>query len=91
MNQGMGYKLTGNIGYASNSVDVLERYVIDGSKTAVCEFGAERSFYGDGALRAVRGLAQQKIGVRECGQSKPIHKLLIRSNNPILRDMLNAC
>ena len=54
----MGYKLTEDIGYTSNWADALEKCVSDGSKTAVCEVGAERSFYGNGALRAVRDLAQ---------------------------------
>lgn len=46
----MGYKLTGKMGYTSNWADALEIYVIDGTKTAVCEFGGEGSFYSGGAL-----------------------------------------
>ena len=46
------------MGYVSNWHDALEKCVIDGKETAVCEFGWERSFYGDGALRAVRDFSQ---------------------------------
>ena len=54
----MGYKLTGDMGHASNWADALGKCVIDGTETAICEFGGEWSFYGDRALRAVRDLAQ---------------------------------
>ena len=46
------------MGYTSNWADALDKCVSDGSKTAICEFAGEGSFYGDGALSAVRGLAQ---------------------------------
>ena len=54
----MGYKLTGDMGYTSNWANALEKCVINGTETAICEFGGEWSFYGDEALRAVRDLAQ---------------------------------
>ena len=57
----MGYKLTGDMGHASNWADALGKCVINGIETAIFEFGGECSFYGDRALRAVRDLAQDGL------------------------------
>ena len=53
----MGYRLTGDMGYTSNWADAVEKCVINGTETAICMYGGEWSFYGDGALQAVRDLA----------------------------------
>ena len=38
---------TEDIGYTSNWADALEKCVTDGTKRAICEFGGQRSLYGD--------------------------------------------
>ncbi len=53
----MGYKLTEDMGYTSNWADALEKCVTDGTETAICEFRGQRSFYGDGAVPGVWGIA----------------------------------
>ena len=54
----MGYKLTEDMGYTSNWAGILEKCVTDGTETAICEFGGQRSFYGDGAVPGVWSIAQ---------------------------------
>ena len=77
----MGYKLTGDMGYTSNWADALEKCVIDGTETAIGELGRERSFYGDGALRAVRDLAHES---GESGQVTHFNKWHVNVSSEII-------
>ena len=52
----MGNTKTGEMGNTIDWADALEKRVTDGRKTEVCEFGAERSLYGE---RAVQGVWDQ--------------------------------
>ena len=56
----IGNKLTGNIGNRLNRGNALEKRVSDGTKTTIYQFGAERTFYGDRAMRRVWDHAEDR-------------------------------
>ena len=73
----MGYKLTGDMGYTSNWADALEKCVIDGSKTAICEFAGERSL-SPAKDHRVPGTAISRVNT----ESEAVIKRVFRSGPP---------
>ena len=49
----MGDTKTEDMGNTIEWADALEKRVTDGRKTEICEFGAERSLYGERAMQGV--------------------------------------
>jgi len=59
----IGNTKTGDMGNTISWADDLEIRVTDGRKTEICEFGAERSLYGERAVQGVWDQPQKRAQV----------------------------